>query len=328
MSTRTKSKPAVSGKSLQKPGDTHKGRKSTPKQPIPVPDRLKRLFNSLCAQIDGGHFTNAIKTCDKILRLSPDDPDALRTKLSLFLHTEQYTSALELIEKDEDDSNHGFEKAYVHYRMQNEEQARNILDALKDGSGDDDRSAMHLEAQLCYREGSYRNAVDLYNQLLDTCDPHSEEHSDILTNLQAAQQHLDFIETGFLRSLDSLPASLRNSIDTLPPPPQQNTSAVAAALAASSNDTGASKTQAPVTQKKVRMSRVPKGVVPGVTPPPDPERWLKKSERSTVQQGRNKKKGGGGGGATQGSTGVDYNAGGGGTSTPSGGKGGKGKKKK
>jgi signal recognition particle subunit SRP72 len=56
------------------------------------------------------------------------------------------------------------------------------------------------------------------------------------------------------------------------------------------------------TPKKVRMSRVPKGVIPGVTPPPDPERWLKKSERSTFGQGKKKKgAGGGGGGATQGS---------------------------
>ncbi|KAL0056687.1 hypothetical protein AAF712_016707 [Marasmius tenuissimus] len=325
MSTKPKGKQSTTGKSTQKPGQSHKGRKSTPKQPIPVPDRLKRLFNSLCAQIDGGHFSNAIKTCDKILRLAPDDPDALRTKLFLFLQTEQYTPALELIEKDDD---HAFEKAYVLYRMQDEEQAKNVLESLKESSGDSNRGAMHLEAQLCYRQGSYQTAVDLYTQLLDTSDPQSEEQSDVLTNLQAAQQHLDFIETGFLRSLDSLPTSLRSNIDILPPPPQQSTSAVAAALAASSSvSTGASKADAPAPQKKVRMSRVPKGVVPGVTPPPDPERWLKKSERSTVQQGRNKKKGGGGG-ATQGSAGVDYNPGGSGTTPSSGGKGGKGKKKK
>lgn len=50
--------------------------------------------------------------------------------------------------------------------------------------------------------------------------------------------------------------------------------------------------------RRVRARRVPEGVVPGVTPPPDPERWLKKSERSTYQQARGKRKGGGG--ATQG----------------------------
>jgi signal recognition particle subunit SRP72 len=40
-------------------------RKSGPKPPLAIPDRLKRLFTSLCAQIDGGHFNNAIKTCEK-----------------------------------------------------------------------------------------------------------------------------------------------------------------------------------------------------------------------------------------------------------------------
>jgi len=48
---------------------THQGKRSTGKgehkQPLPLPERLKRLFTSLCAQIDGGHFQNAIKTCDK-----------------------------------------------------------------------------------------------------------------------------------------------------------------------------------------------------------------------------------------------------------------------
>lgn len=59
-------------KNVQKPQEpssksSKKGlnRKATPKQPIPAAERLRRLFTSLCAQIEGGHFTNAIKTCDK-----------------------------------------------------------------------------------------------------------------------------------------------------------------------------------------------------------------------------------------------------------------------
>jgi signal recognition particle subunit SRP72 len=40
-------------------------RKTSPKPPLGVPERLSRLFTSLCAQIDGGHFNNAVKTCDK-----------------------------------------------------------------------------------------------------------------------------------------------------------------------------------------------------------------------------------------------------------------------
>ena len=41
-----------------------------PKKDISLGDRIQRLFTSLCAQIDGGHFTNAIKTCDKRMYIS------------------------------------------------------------------------------------------------------------------------------------------------------------------------------------------------------------------------------------------------------------------
>jgi signal recognition particle subunit SRP72 len=76
--------------------------------------------------------------------------------------------------------------------------------------------------------------------------------------------------------------------------------------------------------KSVRKKRVPKGVIPGVTPPPDPERWLKKSERTNAfnQSGKKRKAGGG---ATQGiveSTSPPS------TQTAKAGGGGKGRKKK
>ena len=120
-----------------------------------------------------------------------------------------------------------------------------------------------------------------------------------MTNLQASQKHLDFINTDYLRSLDGLNSDVTGSLEHAPPP---------APPGSSSYDTGpgvvpsANKSEeaggqsAPV--RRVRARRVPEGVVPGVTPPPDPERWLKKSERSTFQQARGKRKGGGG--ATQG----------------------------
>lgn len=64
----------------------------------------------------------------------------------------------------------------------------------------------------------------------------------------------------------------------------------------------------PLKPKPPRKSRVPKGVVPGVTPPPDPERWIKKSERTRVE-GHGRKKKAGGGGATQGSTAPEHSGG-------------------
>ena len=54
------------------------------------------------------------------------------------------------------------------------------------------------------------------------------------------------------------------------------------------------------TKKAARKKRVPKGITPGVSPAPDPERWLKKTERSWYVPPRGKRRGGGG--ATQGFT--------------------------
>ncbi|KAI0644856.1 hypothetical protein C8Q79DRAFT_968167 [Trametes meyenii] len=274
-----------------KPGASRQ--KAAPKQPLPVADRLKRLFTSLCAQIDGGHFANTIKTCDKILRLDPHDADALQTKLFLLLQTDQYAAALTLIGGDSGDN--AFGKAYSLYRLHREDEATGVLKSLKTQEVEDDRGHIHLEAQLAYRQGSYQIAVDLYNQLLDTAEPDSEEQSDIVTNLEAAQKHLDFINSGFLHALDALPSTVSNTLQTAPPPQQQLPTAFTPIAAPNlpSPDHGEDATKRP---KKVRMKRVPQGVVPGVTPPPDPERWVKKSERSTFTNRRRR----GGGGATQG----------------------------
>ncbi|KAJ8515826.1 hypothetical protein ONZ45_g6810 [Pleurotus djamor] len=266
-------------------------KKATPKASLSTSERQRRLFTSLCAQIDGGHFTNAIKTCDKLLLLEPTDADALQTKLFLLLQTEQYEAALDLIITHNKTAQYAFERAYSLYRLHREVEVVDQLEALNDGGH---RGVVHLEAQLKYRQGSYQQAYDLYGQLLDTSDPSSEEHSDVLTNLQASQKHLDFINTKYLQVLDTLPSSLANSLESSPPPAQA-TSALKVTVAAASVP---SKEQSKDAPKKPRKSRIPAGVVPGVTPPPDPERWLKKSERSTFSQGKRRKAGGGG--ATQG----------------------------
>jgi len=89
---------------------------------------------------------------------------------------------------------------------------------------------------------------------------------------------------------------LINGLESNPPPalPTAGSSNVPAAVT-TEMDTGS---KPPV--KPVRKKRVPRGVIPGVTPPPDPERWLKKSERTNAFNQSGKKRKTGGGGATQG----------------------------
>ncbi|KAF8652662.1 hypothetical protein AX16_004268 [Volvariella volvacea WC 439] len=298
----------------KKPTGT-KSQTRPPKQPVPVAEKLKRLFTSLCAQIEGGHFSNALKTCDKILRLEPNDIDAQKTKLFLLLQTEDYDGALSLIKlqtespstqsQPQPSPKYAFSKAYSLYRLHHETEAKEILADIKAVDGVDDRGVVHLEAQMCYRFGEFKEALDLYNDLLDTANPHTEEHSDILTNLEATQRYLDFIEHGFLSSLNSLPQTLSNTIESIPPPTAIVPSTATALSTPAAHITSQTQAQTQSQQpKKPRKSRIPPGVIPGVTPPPDPERWLKKSERTSYNashQGKRRKGHGGGGGATQGS---------------------------
>lgn len=288
-------KPAVSTKAGQTSSKIPSRQRHPKKQqPAPLTDRLKRLFTSLCAQVDGGHFANAIRTCNKILRLDPSDRDALRTKLFLLLQTEQYDTALAIIAEINEQCS--FERAYALYRLQREEDAAQVLDEIKNsGKEAEQRGAMHLEAQLSYRQGSYQSSLDIYNELLETADPSSDEHADVLTNLQASQSHQDFITTTFMQAMSQLPSSIASTLESAPAPVLSQPGSIIASV-----EEPTKKPEAVETKKKLRTKRVPKGVTPGVSPPPDPERWLKKSERTSYAQG--KKRRGAGGGATQGAT--------------------------
>jgi len=284
--------PAKAGQTSSK--TPSRQRRPQKQQPAPLADRLKRLFTSLCAQVDGGHFTNAIRTCNKILRLDPGDRDALRTKLFLLLQTEQYDTALALIAEINEQCL--FERAYALYRLQREEDSVQVLKEIKSiGKEAEQRGAMHLEAQLSYRQGSYQSSLDIYNELLETADPSSDEHADILTNLPASQSHQDFITTTFMQAMSQLPSSIASTLESAPPPVLSQPTSILAPV-----EEPTKKPEAVETKKKLRTKRVPKGIIPGVSPPPDPERWLKKSERTSYTQG--KKRRGAGGGATQGAT--------------------------
>lgn len=145
--------------------------KTTQKKEITPAAKLKRLFKSLCAQIDGGHFKNAVKTCDKstgfslvfqlssvilnvtcvVLRIDPKDADALQAKLFLLLQSEQYSTALTLLEGLDSSTPHLYEKAYTLYRLQRESEAGEVLPHLKLEEAVSDvhgRGVAHLEAQI------------------------------------------------------------------------------------------------------------------------------------------------------------------------------------
>ena len=156
-----------------------------------------------------------------------------------------------------------------------------------------------------HRTLGYGRASKLHLIVIDLVGPQrtwfqdSEEQSDVQTNLEAAQRHLDFIQTGFLTSVHNIPQHpSKLSLEDQPIP-----AAPSAALPVPSiKDTPAAVAPSQALPKPPRKSRLPKHVVLGVTPLPDPERWLKKSERTQKSHGKKRKGGGGGGGYGVGAT--------------------------
>lgn len=252
---------------------------------------MRRHFTSLCAQIDAGYPKNAIKTSNRILRILPNDVDTIRTKIFLLLQMDQYKEALSLVESSQDLLG-DFSKAYVLYRLHREGEAASLLSDYFQKDGAADRGALHLDAQVKYRTGDYEGARTVYEQLLDTCPLDTEEHSDILTNIAAAQVHIDFFTKDYLKAVHSLPSL--SSLESAPPP------STITHIHLPSQTSAINQPMAPVAPRPPRKSRIPKHVVLGVTPMPDPERWLKKRERTKVEGRRRGKKEGMGAGATQG----------------------------
>jgi hypothetical protein len=85
-----------------------------------------------------------------VIRLEPNDHDALQTKLFLLLQKEQYDAALALINNLENATKYSFEKAYSLYRLHRESEAEAMLADIKarERAVDESRGVTHLEAQL------------------------------------------------------------------------------------------------------------------------------------------------------------------------------------
>ncbi|ORX39803.1 hypothetical protein BD324DRAFT_615041 [Kockovaella imperatae] len=318
-------------------GHDAKRRKFTPRPARSAEERLPTLYRGLTDQVNDGHFQNAIKTCRKILSLDPKSQAAFQTLLFLHLQTDDYTSALDLVNatsKAQDESTLQFERAYCLYRLHREKEALSMLE-----KGSKGRKELHLEAQIRYRLGEYDQAQHVYDDLLAGCDSSSPEHDDIMTNISATAAHRDFHDHAYHSQL-SAPRPAHTADSTLPThvPAEGELESYVPSLPAgwakggSQPSKGTTSTSVPKKQDakkeptKKRTHRLPQGAVEGKPFTEDPDRWLPMRQRATFLAAQSKKKGNMtsmGTGITQGSS---ASAGGGGSGGGGGGKKKKGKK--
>lgn len=129
--------------------------------------------------------------------------------------------------------------------------------------GCDGIGPLHIEAQSAYRQGDYEKACEIYGSLLD--EVAGEEAEDVAANLHAAEIGRDWVPPSSDVRWDSAPPVMATS------GPVKELNSIPGAM------------------KKVRKDEG------------DPERWLKKTERTTYHaKGKGRK--GYGAGATQGAS--------------------------
>jgi signal recognition particle subunit SRP72 len=155
---------------------------------------LEPLFKELDNFIQENEYNKAIKSCEKILGLKPDDIDAFKCKVICLIHLGQYQDALDML-----DSNSAlsrdlvFERAYCYYRTKKLNEA---LALIKNIPKPKPIGILELQAQVCYRMEDYEQCIAIYEELINQ---HKVDSAELKTNMCAA-----YTEEGKIKECQSL----------------------------------------------------------------------------------------------------------------------------
>jgi len=135
-------------------------------------------------------YKKILLTCDKILKLIPNDADALKAKVITHIHLGEYQKAINTIEKAEKPSSLAFELSYSYYRSDKLEEALNQVSSLLDENSNDEdftNQCLQLKAQILYRMESYNDALKIYQDILKNTSEDDPYYEEILSNYYAVK---------------------------------------------------------------------------------------------------------------------------------------------
>ena len=112
-----------------------------------------RTHSKRATRVSPRHIITALSIVfndDIVLRINASDEDTVHAKIFLLLQTEQYETALAVLDSLNTNGAREFEKAYALYRLHRESEATKVLAQLKLNNSSEavDRGINHLEAQL------------------------------------------------------------------------------------------------------------------------------------------------------------------------------------
>jgi len=152
---------------------------------------LEPLFKELDNFARGNEYESAIGTCDKILKISPNDFDALHCKIVALIQLSKFDDALKLVTNNAELSQKlTFERAYCLYRTK---QFQEALGLLKDYPQPKPLRILELEAQVYYRLEDFQKCIQVYDELQDQ---HKLSSPELKTNLAAAFVSSELVQMG------------------------------------------------------------------------------------------------------------------------------------
>ncbi|ODM98392.1 Signal recognition particle subunit SRP72 [Orchesella cincta] len=142
-------------------------------------DKLKSLFADLDRSMSNADYERAIKVCNRLLHVSPDDELAFRCKIICCIHLDRVSDAITFMEKNPKISGKlGFEKAYCYYRLQDMKKSKEVLDSCEDSIG-----KRELMTQILYRMEMYDESYNSCKELIRVAEDEYDEERQ--TNLAA-----------------------------------------------------------------------------------------------------------------------------------------------
>ncbi|ULU07853.1 hypothetical protein L3Y34_019111 [Caenorhabditis briggsae] len=148
---------------------------------------LYQCLTDIARADTSGDYQKALQAANKLIRKYPKETFAFKCKLVAQIQLSQWADALELIRKTpaHQMGHVGFEKAYIHYRQGELDEAVKELNTCEK----DDIRAQELKAQIYYKQENFKDAYDIYLYLLKN---HSDDSDELRrANYLAVQARLE-----------------------------------------------------------------------------------------------------------------------------------------
>ena len=180
-------------------------------------EHVQVLFRKLNDLGKEGDYETALGVSEDILKVFPDDVDALHSKAVCLVHVGRFQPAVHLLDrlvKQHKGRSDAFNmmRAYCVYRMGRYNECLEMLKSLEGTSLE--RGAMELKAQALYRLESYQDSSKTYERLIkETKDDLVEERkANLLASKALSVQRGEVVQEGKFGKLTTYEQNFNSSL--------------------------------------------------------------------------------------------------------------------